>query len=60
MLTKKQLLKHLDKIPEKFSIEELIDRLILIEKIEEGKRQSRQNQVIPEDQLKKEIKSWSK
>ena len=40
MLTKTNLIKQIDKLPEEFSIDELVERLILIEKIERGLDQS--------------------
>lgn len=58
MLTKTRLLAEMDKFPEEFSIDELIERLILIEKIETGNRQSENNQVVSEAEMDYEIKKW--
>jgi hypothetical protein len=58
MLTKTKLIEQIEKFPEVFSIDELIDKLILIEKIEHGVQQSAQGQVISEAELDKEIKKW--
>ena len=58
MLTKTKLKEQIEKFPEEFSIDELIDRLILIEKIEEGIRQSENGEVISEAELDNEIKKW--
>jgi predicted transcriptional regulator len=58
MLTKTKLKEQIEKFPEEFSIDELIDRLILIEKIEEGIRQSESGEVISEAELDNEIKKW--
>lgn len=57
MLTKTRLLAEMDKFPEEFSIDELIERLILIEKIETGNRQSESNQVVSEAEMDYEIKN---
>jgi len=40
MITKESLINQLDLLPDSFTIDELIDRLILIEKIEIGLEQS--------------------
>ena len=58
MLTKTKLKDQIEKFPEEFSIDELIDRLILIEKIEKGNIQSEKGEVISETDLDKEIIKW--
>lgn len=46
MLTKTKLRAEVEKFPEKFSIDELVEKLIFIEKIETGLKQSEEGQVI--------------
>jgi len=58
MLTKERLQKEIDKFPERFTIDELIEKLILIEKIQEGDRQSEKGEIISEKELDKEIEKW--
>lgn len=58
MLNKTILKKQLDSFPENFTIDQLIDRLILIEKIGTGVLQSENNEVISESQLDQEIEKW--
>ena len=60
MLTKTILKNQIDKLPEKFSIDELVEKLILIEKIERGNKQSENDEVISESDLDKEIEKWFK
>ena len=60
ILTKSKLKEQIKLLPEKFSIDELIDRLILIEKIEIGEKQSINKEVISEDEFNKEIEKWFK
>jgi hypothetical protein len=60
MLTKEKLNKTIDNLPESFSIDELIDQLILIEKIEEGIKQSESGKVVSNDDVKLMIEKWSK
>lgn len=60
MLTKTKLLAEIDKLPEEFPIDELIERLILVEKIETGREQSVNNQIVSEAEMDYEIKKWFK
>ena len=60
MLTKTRLKQELEKFPESFTIDELIEKLILIEKIQEGEKQSENDEVISEKELDKEIEKWFK
>ncbi len=58
MITKAVLKEHIEKLPEEFSIDELISRLILIEKINRGNIQSENGEVVSEEELNKEIQKW--
>ena len=60
MITKAKLKEQIENFPESFSLDELIERLILIEKIEIGKQQSSNNEVINERDVDEEIKKWFK
>ena len=52
MLTKIKLRAEIEKFPEEFSIDELVERLIIIEKVENGLKQSEQGDIISEEVLK--------
>ena len=62
MISKKKLKEQIDKFPdEEISIDELIDRLVFIEKLEQRISLSEQGgQSFSEDDLKNEIEKWSK
>ena len=60
MLTKENLKNQIDKLPDEFSLDELVERLILVEKINRGNAQSENNEVISESELDKEIDKWFK
>ena len=60
MLTKAKLTEQIQNLPEEFSIDELFERLIFIEKIERGNKQSEINEVISEIELQNEMKEWFK
>ena len=46
--------------PEEFSIDELVDRLIVIEKIEKGISQSEKGETISHGKMEEEIQKWFK
>ena len=60
MLTKKKVNKTINNLPDKFTIDELIDRLIFMEKIEAGLLQSEEGKVVSNEDFKKIIDKWSK
>ncbi len=59
MLTKAQLNKTILDLPDTFSIDELIDKLIFIEKVEAGMAQSVEGKVFSNEDVKKIIDKWS-
>ena len=56
MLTKVKVKKSIDNLPDSFTIDELIDQLIFIEKVEEGILQSEQGKVVSNEDVKKMIR----
>jgi len=60
MLTKVQIQEQLALLPEKFSIDEFIERLILISKVEKGLKQSDKKKTISEKELDKKVEKWLK
>jgi len=60
MLTRSKVIQSVNDLPESFTIDELIDRLIFIEKVEQGLKQAEEGKVIPHEDVKKIIEKWSK
>jgi hypothetical protein len=60
MLTKNKLKQSIDNLPELFTIDQLIEQLIFIEKVEEGLKQSQAGQLISDEDVKLMIDKWSK
>ncbi|MEO8932959.1 MAG: hypothetical protein ABI295_01525 [Xanthomarina sp.] len=58
MWTKTRLIKQIESFPENFSLEELFERLILLEKIELSNLQSEQGQIISDIEFDQEIDKW--
>lgn len=59
-LTKKKLSNSIRTLPDSFSIDELIDRLIFMEKVEEGLRDSEDCKVTSNEDVKSLINQWLK
>jgi len=57
-MRKTKVKEQLEHLPEEFSLDELIEKLILIEKIENGLTQSIDGQVVSESELDDELKKW--
>ncbi len=60
MITKTKLKKHIENFPEEFSIDELIDRLVFIDKLEKRIEQSKKDKTISDQNVEKEMQKWFK
>lgn len=60
MITKEMLYKQIESLPDKLNVEELIEKLLLIDKIEARLTESDKNQTISEEDLDKAVEGWSK
>lgn len=60
MITKDQVISSLKDMPEQFSIDELMDKLILLQKIEKGLEQSKAGEVYTTQEVKDMLQRWPK
>jgi hypothetical protein len=60
MITKDKAIEVIKSLPEEFSIEELMDRLILLNKIETGIKQATSGETYTSEEAKKMVREWSK
>lgn len=60
MLTKEKVNKTISRLPNSFTIDELIEQLLFIEKVELGFQQSEDGKVVSNDDVKLMIEKWSK
>ena len=60
MISKKKLLASIKDIPERFSVDELIERLIFQQKVENGMKQSDEGDVFTTQEAKLKLKKWLK
>ena len=58
MITKERLRNYIDRFPDEISIDELIDRLVFIDKLEIRITESDNNDVVDEEDVKAEMEKW--
>jgi predicted transcriptional regulator len=58
MLTKKEVLKTIKNLPDQFEAEEAIEKIVLLQRIQTGLRQSEEGKLISEEQVKKRLSKW--
>jgi flagellar biosynthesis chaperone FliJ len=61
MISKTRLKEQIDKFPdENISIDELIERLLFIDKLENRMKDSEKDETLTEEQVENEMKRWFK
>ena len=60
MLTKEKVIDSMSSMSNEFSIDDLVDRLIFVQKIENGLEQSKKSEVFSTNEAKKVLAEWSK
>lgn len=60
MIRKETLLQVLRDFPDEFSIDELLDRLIVLNKIEKGVQQAKDGEVYTQEEARKLLEKWLK
>jgi hypothetical protein len=58
MLIKEKILQTLKDLPDHFSIEDLFERIILIQKIETGIEQSNNGKTVSIEEARKKLDKW--
>jgi hypothetical protein len=59
-MTKESAVTAIKEMPQEFELDDLIEKLIFIEKVEEGLKQADEGQKIPLDEVKKIVREWRK
>ena len=60
MLTREKVLKAITNLPETFSIDDLVDRLIVLDKIERALLEVKEGKVISHEEAKEKMSKWLK
>ncbi|MDX2304120.1 MAG: hypothetical protein NW226_15045 [Microscillaceae bacterium] len=59
-MKKTEILDTIQQMPDEISVDELIERLIVLQKIEEGQRQSQEGKFYTEEEAKLKLNKWLK
>lgn len=60
MISKTQLIQTIEGMPEEFSLDDFLDRILLLQKIELGINQSENNETFSTEEAKDQLKKWLK
>lgn len=60
MITKTQIKNSLDNLPENLSVDQVIDHLIFIEKIQKGMDDSKNGRINSKEEAKRKLSRWIK
>ena len=60
MLVKKQVIKTLKEMPDEFSMDEAIDKLIVLNKIEKARNEIKEGKGLSTKEAKKKLQKWLK
>lgn len=59
-MKKTSVISILNDLPKEFSLDELLERLLVIEKIDKGLREVKEGKTVSHSKAKKEIEKWLK
>ena len=59
-MQKSTIIHTLNELPNKFNLDEFLERLIVIEKIDEGMEEAKADKTISHDKVKKIVTKWHK
>jgi hypothetical protein len=60
MISKAQLIHSLDKLPDNITIDQVIDHLIFVEKVQKGLNDSHNSRINTVDEAKQKLSKWLK
>lgn len=60
MITKTQIINSLDKLPDNLTIDQLVDHLIMVEKVEKGMDDSINGRINTKEEAKEKLSKWLK
>ncbi len=59
-MKKTTVINALNELPKEFLLDDLLERLLVIEKIDEGLKEAKQGKTISHDKVKKMVSKWHK
>ncbi|MBX9853745.1 MAG: hypothetical protein K2X86_18530 [Cytophagaceae bacterium] len=58
-MRRERVIETIKDLPNEFDLEIVIERLIFIDKVEKGLKQSEENKTISHEEVKKKVSKWS-
>lgn len=58
MTIKDKIISSIKNLPDSVTIDDILDQIMLVEKIEKGVEQSNKNQIVSDDELDKRLGKW--
>lgn len=58
MLTKEKVKKTIDRLPESFTVDLVVEELVVLDKIEKGLKEVEEGKVYTTKQVKDQLKKW--
>lgn len=60
MISKNQIISSIDKLPDDVTIDQVIEHLLLIEKVQKGQEDSANGNINTKDEAREKLKKWLK
>ena len=58
MLTKEKVKKTIDRLPDRFTLDQVVEELVVLDKIEKGLKEVEEGKVYSTQQVKDQLKKW--
>jgi len=58
MLTKEKVKKTIDRLPDSFTVDRVVEELVVLDKIEKGLKEVEEGKVYSTQQVKDHLKKW--
>ena len=60
IMTREKIVEAVNDLPSEFDLDELIERLIFVEKVERGLRQLEEGKTVAHETVREKVKQWQK
>ena len=58
MLTKEKVKKTIDGLPDSFTVDQVVEELVVLDKIEKGLKEVEEGKIYSTQQVKDQLKKW--
>jgi predicted transcriptional regulator len=58
MLTKEKVKKTIDRLPDSFTVDQIVEELVVLDKIEKGLKDVEEGKIYSTQQVKDQLKKW--